>query len=320
MSESNETPNATLTVEKPPIEAQIEAQSATGPTVEEAPTLSGEQEILAQESGLQSEGCAGGCEEPGYLYAIGTLSPVFPSESLRMEFNQIVGRIATVAPDNQLIVEVLSQGEYLYLARELCWIFSIQGVDAYLVRPRSFPELLEFIQYLVPNAGENRYATVVGPRGGIAGPEVCAGLQLPMALANQFYHFTYKEMVEHIVAAAKVKADVAESMLSQMLQLADNAGDTDEHRAINYLTLRYMGVYEMAANMLKPDGSPPGVFSLKGVIARPANVQGTRRLIDVIFQYEERSSRERIQWYCRVDVSGQFPFLVSTLSPYYPAP
>ena len=102
----------------------------------------------------------------------------------------------------------------------------------------------------------------------------------------------------------------------QMLQVTDNAGETDEHRAINYITIRYPEVYKMAAKMLEA----PGPYSLTKVSAMPASVQGVRKVVDVIFQYEGRETGEIIYWFCKVDVTGVFPFLVRPLSRYYPQP
>lgn len=273
----------------------------------------------------QPQGCNGGCgggsgQSFGYVYAIGNIRAAFPSQSVQEEFKRISGRTGSTAPDDELVYDVLSQGENLYLGREICWVLQIDSVDAFIVKPRTYIELFEIIQSIQVNPGEISFATVIGPRGPIAGPEVCNGLQLPIAVANQYYNFTFNQFVDAIVASTQVDSNTASSMLQSMLQIIDNAGETDEHRAINYITLRYMGLYTMAANMLDPSKHPYGIYSLNSVTAKPAAVQGTRRIVDVIFNYDERQSGEKIHWYCRVDVTGQFPFLVSKLNRFYPGP
>ena len=105
-----------------------------------------------------------------------------------------------------------------------------------------------------------------------------------------------------------------------MLALTDNAGETDEHRAVNYLTLRYPDIYIMAGNMLGHGSGPyllGGVYTLDGIVAKPAPVQGARRIIDVIFHYRSRSTPATVSWYCEVDTTGQFPFLVRPISRYF---
>ncbi len=262
-----------------------------------------------------------GIGEPmSHVYAIGSIRPAFPNKSVEKEFYQIAGRMGTTVPDNQLVYEVLTQGENLYLAREMCWIFQIEGIDTYIVKPRTYVELNEILLSILPNPGSLSYAVIVGPKGPIAGPEFCNGVQLPIMVTKQFYHFTFNQFTKAIVDKTGVEQQVAASMFQQMLQLSDNAGNSDEHRAINYITLRYLGIYTMEANMLNPTTPPTGTFTFDSLTVLPAQVQGARRIVDVIFNYEERNTGERLHWYCKVDVTGQFPFLVTKLNRYFPAP
>ena len=54
-------------------------------------------------------------------------------------------------------------------------------------------------------------------------------------------------------------------------------------------------------------------MSLTGVDVRPSLLSGTRRIVDVIFAYANRSEK----FFVRVDVTEEFPFLVTKMSPYY---
>jgi hypothetical protein len=42
-----------------------------------------------------------------------------------------------------------------------------------------------------------------------------------------------------------------------------------------------------------------------------------RKVVDVIFSYTNRSSDVMEKFFCRVDVTEEFPFLVTKMSPYY---
>jgi hypothetical protein len=66
--------------------------------------------------------------------------------------------------------------------------------------------------------------------------------------------------------------------------MTDNAGATDEHRAPNYLTMRYPGIYAKAAEEFARD------FSLSGVDVRPSPLSDTRRIVEVIFSYTNRTT------------------------------
>jgi len=100
-------------------------------------------------------------------------------------------------------------------------------------------------------------------------------------------------------------------VFGRIMQMADNAGATDEHRALNYLAVRYPGIYAKAAEEFGRD------FSLTAVEVQPSPLSSTRRVVDVIFSYTNRNTDYTEKFFVRVDVTEEFPFLVSKLSPYF---
>jgi hypothetical protein len=58
-------------------------------------------------------------------------------------------------------------------------------------------------------------------------------------------------------------------------------------------------------------------FSLTGVEVRPSPLSSTRNIVDVIFAYTNRNTDFTEKFFVRVDVTEEFPFLVTKLSPYY---
>lgn len=95
------------------------------------------------------------------------------------------------------------------------------------------------------------------------------------------------------------------------MQITDNAGATDDHRALNYLAMRYPAIYTRTAEAFAQS------FSLTSVEVRPSPMAGTRKIVDVIFTYTNRNTDFKEKFAVRVDVTEEFPFLVSKLSPYY---
>ncbi|HVZ39308.1 MAG TPA: hypothetical protein VHI13_08535 [Candidatus Kapabacteria bacterium] len=277
---------------------------------------------------------------PGFIYAIGSLRTVEPTPGLSKEFGFAVSSLRNWLPNGELPYEVLSQGQYLYIAREVCWVLQIDGsnsgasVDAYIVKPRSYVELYDMVSGLEPiSTSDRRFDVIIGPRGPIAPVDYCAGLQLPLVVANHIYSFTETAFVAAIAERTGTDTTTAKYIFEQFLDLGDNAGETDEHRALNYIILRYPDLYQMAVNMLRgvvsvqssaADGAIPidpyRSCSLVEVSVHGANVQGVRRIVDVIFHYEYRETGEPVYWFCKVDVTGQFPFLVRPLARYYPHP
>src|SRR5262249_8070916 len=94
-------------------------------------------------------------------------------------------------------------------------------------------------------------------------------------------------------------------------QVADNAGATDEHRALNYLTVRYDAVYAKAAECYGRN------CTLTGVEVRPSPLSGARKLVEAIFTFTHRETDVAERCAVRVDVTEEFPFLVTKLSPFF---
>ena len=93
--------------------------------------------------------------------------------------------------------------------------------------------------------------------------------------------------------------------------MADNAGATDEHRATNFLAVRYPAIYALAAERHAQDNT------LTAVEVRLSPLSGTRKVVEVIFAYTNRNTDVTEKFFVRVDVTEEFPFLVTKLSPYY---
>jgi hypothetical protein len=49
----------------------------------------------------------------------------------------------------------------------------------------------------------------------------------------------------------------------------------------------------------------------------PSALSGTRKILDVIFSYTNRNTDVVDKFFTRVDVTEEFPYLVTKLSPYY---
>ena len=115
-----------------------------------------------------------------------------------------------------------------------------------------------------------------------------------------------------MVRSAQISLDAAAGeVLDRILQMTDNAGATDDHRALDYLAMRYPGIYAKTAEEFARD------FSLTGVDVLPSPLSGTSKLVDVILSYTNRNTDFTEKFSVRVDMTEEFPFLVTKLSPYY---
>jgi len=138
---------------------------------------------------------------------------------------------------------------------------------------------------------------------------------VPIVAFDQVYSFDREALIKAIPTPENTTAaqfgPAAEELFDRIMQLTDNAGATTEHRALNYLAMRYPAVYAKAAEEFGKD------FSLTGVEVRPSPWSSTRNIVDVIFAYTNRNSDFTEKFFVRVDVTEEFPFLVTKLSPYY---
>jgi hypothetical protein len=251
-----------------------------------------------------------------YVYALGRIEPRFPSLAIEKEVAQAIGRADTAGlTDRETLHRVLAQRKNRYLARQLCWVLTIEGMETYVVRPGDPGDLELLIEALRPAPQPTDVDVVIGVRGPIAPPEMCNGLTVPMVAFSQMYSFDKGELLKSIPRPADIAekefTSAADELFSRIMQMTDNAGATDEHRALNYAALRYPAIYARAAEELARN------FSLTKIDVVPSALGGEiRKIVEIIFVYTNRNTDFTEKLFLRVDVTEEFPFLVTKLSPY----
>lgn len=251
-----------------------------------------------------------------HIYTIGRIEARFPHLSLEKEFAQAMGRAETAGQtDQQAFYNVHSKPENRYLARQMCWVLMIQGLETYILKPRDPRDFDQLVEAIRPQPSPMDLDVVIGMRGPVAPPELCNGLMLPIVVFDQIYSFDREVLIKAIPRPEKMlekqfKA-AAGDVFDNILLMTDNAGATDEHRALNYLAMRYPGIYARAAEQFARD------FSLSGVEVQPSPLSSMRKIVDVIFSYSNRNTDFTEKFCVRVDVTEEFPFLVTKMSPHY---
>jgi hypothetical protein len=258
----------------------------------------------------------GGELDSPFVYALGRVEPRFPSLAVEKEFAQATGRAQTVGlTDRQALQEVLSERSNRYLARLLCWVLMVEGLETYVLTPRDPSDLDLLIEALRPSPRPTDVDVVIGLRAGITAPELCNGLMVPTLVYDQLYSFDVDALLESIPRPDDAEEEqflaVAEEVLWRILQIADNAGASDEHRALNYLAVRYPALYAKAAEAYAADAA------LTRVEVRPSRLTGVRSIVDVVFSFTHRQTDVTDKHFVRVDVTEAFPFLITKLTPYY---
>lgn len=253
---------------------------------------------------------------PSWIYAIGNIEARFPSVSVEKEFAQATGRDKTAGlTDRQTLHAVLSKPENRYLSRQLCFVLTIEGLETYLLRPLDPADFSLLVEAIRPQPSPLDLDVVIGIKGPVAAPEMCNGLMVPIVIFDQIYSFDRDALIKSIPkpekTSAKDFAPAAEELFDRLVQMADNAGDSDENRALNYCAVRYPTIYAKAAEQFALNAS------LTAVSVQASALSGVRKVLDVIFSYTHRSTDVVDKCFVRVDVTDEFPFLVTKLSPYY---
>jgi hypothetical protein len=271
-------------------------------------------EPMAMDQELPCPSCGGGSDAKSFVYALGRIEARFPNLAVEKEFAQATARADTAGKtDQQAFHAVLSKNRYLL--RQLCWVLSVQGLETYLLHPRDPVDLELLAGAIRPTPRPDDIDVVIGVRGPIAPPSVCNGLTIPILTFDQIYSFDRAALIESIPRPEKLDAaqfgPAAEELFARIMQLTDNAGATDEHRALNYLAMRYPAIYAKAAEEFGRD------FALTSVNVLASPLSGARNVCDVVFAYTNRNSDFTEKFFVRVDVTEEFPFLVTKMSPYY---
>jgi hypothetical protein len=209
---------------------------------------------------------------------------------------------------------VLTKPENRYLVRQLCFVLTIEGLETYLLRPRDPADFALLVEAVRPNPSPLDLDVVIGIKGPIAPPEMCNGLMVPVVVFDQIYSFDRETLIKSIPKPEKTSAKefgpAADELFDRIMQMTDNAGATDEHRALNYLVVRYHAIYAKAAECFAQN------CSLTAVDVQGSALSGVRKVLEVIFSYTNRNTDVVDKCFVRADVTDEFPFLVTKLSPY----
>lgn len=253
---------------------------------------------------------------PSYVFAIGRVEMRFPSLAVEKEFAQATGRANTKGlTDRAAAHAVLAEPTNRYIARHVCWLLTIEGLETYLLVPRDPADYDQLLEAVRPQPSPLDLDVVVGVRGPIAPPDMCNGLMVPIVAFDQIYSFDRAALIKAIPKPEKTSAKdfgpAAEELFDRIMLAADNAGSTDDHRALNYLAVRYPAIYATAADAFARNSS------LTALEVQPSPLSSTRNVVDVILSFTNRATDVVEKFFTRVDVTEEFPFLVTKMSPYF---
>ncbi len=139
-----------------------------------------------------------------YVFAIGRVEMRFPSIAVEKEFAQATARTDTKGlTDRAAAHAVLSERANRYIARQLCWILTIEGLETYILVPHDPADYDQLLEAVRPQPSPLDIDVVVGIRGPIAPPEMCNGLIIPIVVFDQIYSFDRDTLIKAIPGRKK---------------------------------------------------------------------------------------------------------------------
>lgn len=287
--------------------------------------------VAAQGENGSPGGCIpGGCScggagnrsaNPTFVYAIGTVEVLFPDDSLEEELQYIAQehKIQGQPTSHQWLHDTLSLPQSRFIARSLNWLLTIEKQQPYALKLREVSDLPYLIECLKRSHQQLDLDLVIGVTD-LSWPKInCRGTNLPALVVDQIMPFTANELVSRFPKPKGVKTaetpkafeNTAHDVFNRIRQMADNVGATDEHRALNYLSIRYEPLYTLVWEM-----ENRGFVFQKFPVIR-SRLAGTRKIIDVIFEFQNRNNTFFIEkFFVRVDATSPWPMIATHLQPY----
>jgi hypothetical protein len=249
-----------------------------------------------------------------WAYAIGTVGTRLPTEGVEHELRQAIGGDdpMDLAHADKLRT-ALTNAENRYLVRELSWVLTIDGIDSYVLQPSDPSDLMSLPEAIRPDARGYGVDAVLGR---IASPTQVnpthAQAPLPMLIFDQLHSFdadTFAKSLQKATGLAEIDPTFVADMLRTLTSIS-GPGLTGEHRALNYLVLRYPKLYQLAFEKAQKG------FSLRSVRFSRPPATGGRTLVVVLLTFDASEDSRVEKWSVRVDVTDKFPFLRAALAPH----
>ncbi|MEQ1824113.1 MAG: hypothetical protein ABL949_16510, partial [Fimbriimonadaceae bacterium] len=262
----------------------------------------------------------------GWVYAVGRLIPQFPDYGVEREFAQLGADAQALSGgiEGDRLRVILKDPNNAYLARQLCWVFFVGDVEAFTLICRDDADARRFVEALPSSElAERTVQTIIGVVASPPPGSPCGTSGLPAVWIDHHLTFNLDEFLDAIAidtprdskATKEAKSGdifrtAARDIFLRLTRRSDNRGVTDEHRALNYLALRYPQLYRHIANAYAEEKLLTGIDSRRwpstnrALVAIRIHLRGRRT--DLIERYQ-----------CVVDVTDRFPFLASPLTQIY---
>jgi len=268
-------------------------------------------------------------EADNFVYVTGFVNASFPGLSLEKELYQSLGPVDSKSLDgindevaldtlNQLpqlgsqLYKALKIPGHAYIAREMHWTLNnADDNEIYRLLPNSNQCLQALIAAISPSGSSvSSKARQPTRQVIIVGREVSSVTGSADIVVSHMFAIDTEALTRSIV---QEQSPGVEELFGEILSLSANDGNTDAERALNYAVynnpLIYRNSYSKAYESRSKGPNPSG-YQLENVRV-VGGARSARVVAKVVFDYRGINSGAKQSWYCSVDVTGEYPFLVT---------
>lgn len=282
-----------------------------------------EEDNVEMENTTSSKGCS--CQTGknidgprSFIFSIGSLSLRFPSVAIENEFRQrermTVAR-GTKLPESVIKRSILVLRENEHLARNICIVQSITGIPAYIVLPAT-AHVLDQLLSALEKSSDAVWTLLIGRSGGMAPPTACNGILAPYLICDTVYVFTLDELLENlskivtaIVTTRKWSKETfkktSEEVFRQIVNIPDNLGANDGHRALNYFATQHPGPYIAVMERT-------GHALLHRIDTLVSDGPAGQILVTIVMNFVDRMTGVPERLATTIDVTEEWPFVVES--------
>jgi PatG C-terminal/Subtilase family len=283
-------------------------------------------------SGVQCT-CGDGSTGLSFVYVLGSVDILFPDPSISWELQEAARTLKIQEPkatkskgQNDVTIRdwyfrILKLPEARYIARQVSWILTVERQPAYYLALRDQEDLPNLINCL--NHPEHDFDLFVGSSSLIPAT-ITQGFTAPVLTVNQIGYFNTDDLLKAIKTSPasspkqagsssnvpSLGADEFRAFYEKIVQSADNFGNTDDWRALNYLAVRYLPLYQTCIEMVHKG------YSLGGVQVTNSRLLRENRIVDTIFSFNNTTGGVQ-KYFARVDVTHLFPMIVNHIAEYF---
>jgi hypothetical protein len=190
-------------------------------------------------------------------------------------------------------------------------VFVNQAQDCFVIVPRDQHELLVLIEGFVSSTDSSIIVVIGRSTAGAQWAPDTGEPALPRFGVDQLIRFEKDEFVGRVPRSTDLPEEEFKNSIryifSRILRRSNNAGISDDHRALNYIALRDPAIFEVSTRAAAKS------LMLASIDARPQIFSDGRRTVTVRFNYRGPGNGLTERYSCRVDVTEQFPFILSPM-------